>query len=122
MLPEKYGPGWLADIGAVMCGSSSICYFSDRIGRTRTMAVSFAAAGFAYLMIPHLAGLWLWAALSAVIGFAFGPLFSVSGPLAGDCFGMATLRGHLRADSHRLRLHIKATWSVAERPYSLPYD
>jgi OFA family oxalate/formate antiporter-like MFS transporter len=26
--------------------------------------------------------------LAAVIGFAFGTLFAVSGPLAGDCFGM----------------------------------
>jgi OFA family oxalate/formate antiporter-like MFS transporter len=64
-------------------------YFSDRIGRSRTMAISFVGAGFAYLIMPHLADLWLWAALAAVIGFAFGTLFSVSGPLAGDCFGMA---------------------------------
>jgi OFA family oxalate/formate antiporter-like MFS transporter len=63
-------------------------YFSDRIGRSRTMAMSFTGAGFAYLTMPHLAGLWLWAALAAVIGFAFGTLFAVSGPLAGDCFGM----------------------------------
>lgn len=64
-------------------------YFSDRIGRSRTMAISFVGAGFAYLIMPHLAELWLWAALAAVIGFAFGTLFAVSGPLAGDCFGMA---------------------------------
>jgi len=48
-----------------------------------------AGAGFAYLIMPHLAGLWLWAALAAIIGFAFGTLFAVSGPLACDCFGMA---------------------------------
>jgi MFS transporter, OFA family, oxalate/formate antiporter len=71
------------------CGRLISGYFSDRIGRSRTMAVSFAGAGFAYLIMPHLAGLWLWAALAAVIGFAFGTLFAVSGPLAGDCFGMA---------------------------------
>ncbi|RLC16961.1 MAG: hypothetical protein DRI24_07055 [Deltaproteobacteria bacterium] len=53
------------------------------------MAISFVGAGFAYLIMPHLAELWLWAALAAVIGFAFGTLFAVSGPLAGDCFGMA---------------------------------
>ena len=73
------------------CGRLISGYFSDRIGRSRTMAVSFAGAGFAYLIMPHLAGLWLWAALAAVIGFAFGTLFAVSGPLAGDCFGMAHL-------------------------------
>jgi len=64
-------------------------YFSDRIGRSRTMALSFAGAGVAYLVMPYLASLWLWAALAAVIGYAFGTLFAVSGPLAGDCFGMA---------------------------------
>ena len=70
------------------CGRLISGYFSDRIGRSRTMAMSFAGAGFAYLIMPHLVGLWLWAALAAVIGFAFGTLFAVSGPLAGDCFGM----------------------------------
>ena len=64
-------------------------YFSDRMGRSRTMAVSFVGAGLAYLIMPHLADLWLWALLAAVVGYAFGTLFAVSGPLAGDCFGMA---------------------------------
>ena len=71
------------------CGRLVGGYFSDRIGRSRIMAMSFAGAGVAYLIMPHLAGLWLWAALASVIGFAFGTLFAVSGPLAGDCFGMA---------------------------------
>ena len=52
------------------------------------MAISFVAAGLAYLCMPHLGDLWLWATLAAVIGFAFGTLFAVSAPLAGDCFGM----------------------------------
>ena len=64
-------------------------FFSDRLGRSRTMAISFTGAAFAYLIMPHLEGIWLWAALAAVIGFAFGTLFAVTGPLAGDCFGMA---------------------------------
>ena len=64
-------------------------YLSDRMGRSRTMAISFVGAGLAYLIMPHLAGLWLWATLAAVIGFAFGTLFAISGPLTGDCFGMA---------------------------------
>jgi len=71
------------------CGRLISGYFSDRIGRTRTMAISFGCAGMAYLIMPHLADLWLWTVLAAVIGFAFGTLFAVSGPLAGDCFGMA---------------------------------
>jgi OFA family oxalate/formate antiporter-like MFS transporter len=70
------------------CGRLISGYYSDRIGRTRTMAISFAGAGVAYLVMPHVAAPWLWAALAAVIGFAFGTLFAVSGPLAGDCFGM----------------------------------
>jgi len=64
-------------------------FFSDRLGCSQTMAVSFAAAALAYLIMPHWEGIWLWAILAAVIGFAFGTLFAVSAPLAGDCFGMA---------------------------------
>jgi MFS transporter, OFA family, oxalate/formate antiporter len=64
-------------------------FLSDRLGRSRTMAVSFLAAAVAYLIMPHLEGIWLWAALATVIGFAFGTLFAVTAPLAGDCFGMA---------------------------------
>jgi len=71
------------------CGRLISGYFSDRIGRTYTMAISFAAASVAYLIMPHVTVPWLWAALTAVIGFAFGTLFAVSGPLAVDCFGMA---------------------------------
>jgi len=71
------------------CGRLISGYFSDRIGRSRIMAITFTGAGVAYLIMPHLIGLWLWAVLAAVIGFAFGTLFAVSGPLAGDCFGMA---------------------------------
>jgi OFA family oxalate/formate antiporter-like MFS transporter len=70
------------------CGRLISGYFSDKIGRSRTMAISFAGAAIAYLIMPHLVGLWLWAVLAAVVGFAFGTLFAVSGPLAGDCFGM----------------------------------
>jgi OFA family oxalate/formate antiporter-like MFS transporter len=32
--------------------------------------------------------LTIWLALFAVIGYAFGTMFSVSAPLVGDCFGM----------------------------------
>jgi OFA family oxalate/formate antiporter-like MFS transporter len=63
-------------------------FFSDRWGRSRTMSISFTCAALAYLIMPHLGGIWLWSTLAAVIGFAFGTLFAVSAPLAGDCFGM----------------------------------
>ncbi|MGD9300247.1 MAG: MFS transporter, partial [Desulfobacterales bacterium] len=63
-------------------------FFSDRLGRSRTMAFSFTGAAVAYLIMPHLEGIWLWTTLAAVIGFAFGSLFAVTAPLTGDCFGM----------------------------------
>jgi OFA family oxalate/formate antiporter-like MFS transporter len=63
-------------------------FFSDRWGRSRTMAFSFTGAAVAYPIMPHLEGIWLWSALAAAIGYAFGTLFAVSAPLAGDCFGM----------------------------------
>jgi OFA family oxalate/formate antiporter-like MFS transporter len=52
------------------------------------MSLTFLAAGAAYLLLPHVAGLAMIATLAAVIGFAFGTLFSVSAPLAADCFGL----------------------------------
>ena len=63
-------------------------FLSDRYGRSRMMALSFTAAAVAYLIMPHLEGIWLWTALATVIGFAFGTLFAVTAPLTGDCFGM----------------------------------
>jgi OFA family oxalate/formate antiporter-like MFS transporter len=71
------------------CGRLVSGFLSDRLGRSRTMAVSFTGAAAAYLIMPHLTGIWLWTTLAAVIGFAFGTLFAVTAPLAGDCFGMA---------------------------------
>jgi OFA family oxalate/formate antiporter-like MFS transporter len=70
------------------CGRLISGYFSDTIGRSRTMAMSFTSAGIAYLIMPHLSTLWIWVLLAAIIGYAFGTLFAVSAPLAGDCFGM----------------------------------
>jgi OFA family oxalate/formate antiporter-like MFS transporter len=63
-------------------------FFSDWLGRSRTMAICFAGAAAAYLIMPHFNGIMLWAALAAVVGLAFGTLFAVTAPLTGDCFGM----------------------------------
>ena len=63
-------------------------YLSDRVGRNLTMTVTFAGAGVAYLLMGHLHHLAAWCILAAVVGFAFGTLFAVSGPLVSDCFGM----------------------------------
>jgi OFA family oxalate/formate antiporter-like MFS transporter len=63
-------------------------YFSDKIGRTGGMSLTFLAAGIAYLLLPRVSDLAAILALAAVIGFAFGTLFAVSAPLAVDCFGI----------------------------------
>lgn len=63
-------------------------YASDVLGRNSTMSATFLSAGLAYFVLPHMQGLTGCAVLAAVIGFAFGTLFSVSAPLAMDCFGV----------------------------------
>lgn len=63
-------------------------YLSDLMSRNRLMALSFAAAGAAYLLLPHSTGLVLWCILAGVVGYALGTLFAVSSPLAVDCFGL----------------------------------
>jgi len=62
-------------------------YLSDKISRTAGMSLTFLAAGLSYLLLPFATGWGTAALLAAVIGFAFGTLFSVSAPLAVDCFG-----------------------------------
>lgn len=61
---------------------------SDRLGRNRIMSMAFLAAGIAYFALPFAKGLAACALLAAVVGFAFGTLFSVSAPLVADCFGL----------------------------------
>ncbi|MCF8032872.1 MAG: MFS transporter [Desulfarculaceae bacterium] len=63
-------------------------WVSDHIGRNITMAATFLAAGAAFFLLNQFSGLAAWAGLAAVIGFAFGTLFSVSVPLTADCFGL----------------------------------
>lgn len=61
---------------------------SDRVGRNRIMSISFLAAALAYFALPWAASLQICALLAAIVGFAFGTLFSVSAPLVADCFGL----------------------------------
>jgi MFS transporter, OFA family, oxalate/formate antiporter len=61
---------------------------SDRLGRNRIMSIAFLAAGLAYFVLPFARSLASCALLAAVVGFAFGTLFSVSAPLVADCFGL----------------------------------
>lgn len=61
---------------------------SDRFGRTGIMSLSAFLAGLSYLALGHVGAPVIIALLAAIIGYAFGTLFSVSAPLATDCFGI----------------------------------
>jgi OFA family oxalate/formate antiporter-like MFS transporter len=63
-------------------------YFSDRIRRTLTITATATLAGASYLILPYLSSLGLIALMAGFIGLAFGTLFTVSAPLAVDCFGL----------------------------------
>jgi len=63
-------------------------YLSDHIGRKATMCMAFLIGGCAYILMPHLNGIYLWALMAAGVAFAFGTLFAVSAAMATDCFGM----------------------------------
>lgn len=55
-------------------------YLSDQWGRARVMSLAFLAAALAYFLFPLADDLPSSAILAAVVGFAFGTLFSVSAP------------------------------------------
>jgi OFA family oxalate/formate antiporter-like MFS transporter len=61
---------------------------SDKFGRTQIMSVAFLVAGLAYFVLPQVESLKACGFLAAVVGLAFGTLFSVSAPLVADCFGL----------------------------------
>jgi MFS transporter, OFA family, oxalate/formate antiporter len=65
-------------------------YFSDRIGRTRTMSMAFLAAGLAYFGLSFASSLLACSFLAAIIGFSFGTLFSVSAPLLPNALDSTT--------------------------------
>ncbi len=88
-LPMEQAVLILAAFG-LMNGLSRIIsgYLSDHIGRKITMSTAFFIGGCAYILMPHLTGLFVWALLAAGVAFAFGTLFAVSAAMASDCFGM----------------------------------
>lgn len=63
-------------------------FLSDTLGRNLTLSLTFFAAACAYFALPHINTLGTAAVLVAVVGFSFGTMFSVSAPLASDCFGL----------------------------------
>ncbi|MBW1713051.1 MAG: MFS transporter [Deltaproteobacteria bacterium] len=60
---------------------------SDIIGRSLTIGLASLAAGLAYLCLPHVTSLAFMAVLAGAVGLGIGTMFSVSAPLASDCFG-----------------------------------
>jgi MFS transporter, OFA family, oxalate/formate antiporter len=64
-------------------------YASDRWGRNGTLVCTFLLAAGAYLLLPHTHSPAASAMMTAAVGLAFGSLFTVSAPLAIDCFGLA---------------------------------
>jgi OFA family oxalate/formate antiporter-like MFS transporter len=63
-------------------------FFSDKIGRNRTMSMAFLAAALAYFVLPFTGDVASCAFLASIVGFAHGTLFSVSAPLIADSFGL----------------------------------
>lgn len=72
-------------------------WISDIIGRQLTLSITFFLAGIAYFVlvissnnsndfISSLTMLWI---LAAIIGFAYGTLFSCSSPMISECFGLS---------------------------------
>ncbi len=61
---------------------------SDKVGRNRTMAVTFLAAALSYFLLTGARSMMAIYMLVAVVGFAFGTLFAVSAPLASEVFGL----------------------------------
>ena len=62
--------------------------FCDRIGGETTGIIAFVLAALGYLLLPHAGGETVVAALSACVGFGLGTLFTVTGPIASQRFGL----------------------------------
>lgn len=61
---------------------------SDIIGGAWTGVIAFVLTAAGYGMLPFVHGLVGTAAIAACIGFGFGTLFTVTGPIASSFFGL----------------------------------
>lgn len=61
---------------------------SDLIGRRTLGMCSFLLGGIGYALLPLAHTVVPFCILAACIGYAFGTLFAISGPLATDLFGL----------------------------------
>jgi len=55
------------------CGRLVSGFYSDRLGRSQTMAISFTGAAVAYLIMPHVEGIWLWTARRRLSALPLAP-------------------------------------------------
>lgn len=61
---------------------------SDKIGGERTAVLAFLMTAAAYAVLPLLGGVAMISVAAACIGFGFGTLFTVTGPIASKRFGL----------------------------------
>ena len=61
---------------------------SDKIGGERTAVLAFLMTAAAYAVLPLLSGVAVISVAAACIGFGFGTLFTVTGPIASKRFGL----------------------------------
>jgi len=63
-------------------------WLSDKIGARITGALAFFLTTVGYLIMPHTSNLLMVSIGAIGVGIGFGTLFTISGPLAADIFGL----------------------------------
>ncbi|KAL6607469.1 transporter, major facilitator family [Neocallimastix californiae] len=63
-------------------------WLSDKIGARITGALAFFLTTIGYLVMPHTSNLLIVCIGTIGVGIGFGALFTISGPLAADIFGL----------------------------------
>lgn len=61
---------------------------TDKIGSKVTGMAAFALAGCGYLLMPHVVGIPMISLCAICVGVGFGTLFTVTGPMASELFGL----------------------------------
>ncbi|MCD8211443.1 MAG: MFS transporter [Oscillospiraceae bacterium] len=70
-------------VGRIIAGT-----VSDWIGRNATGLIALLLGGLGYLLLPWCTNIVLVAVLAALVGLAFGTLFTITAPLVSDLFGL----------------------------------
>jgi len=61
---------------------------TDKIGAKITGMAAFALAGLGYLLMPYMVGIPMISLCAICVGIGFGTLFTVTGPMASELFGL----------------------------------